>query len=273
MLWASSGATLFYTGYQGNRMKLRSAALSACLCLLASVAFASAADAQVVGQKTSSFYIRGDLGGAFSTHTKLTDTDSGAPNASLGTTSLAGDDGNSFLMEGGLGLQLNQYFRVDGTVTAMPFIHFNSTDGAQPKGNGAAESSVGLINVYLELNKVFNGLFAGSEPYIDGGLGAAYNQFDHFTYTDQSNNTTSLSSNGHFDMAWAVGAGVGFPITRDLKLDVSYRFLSLGYLETGPTEKIYNGTDLGATTQSKALLQAHTIMIGLRYTFYRLDMF
>ncbi len=244
------------------------AALSLALIVLA----APSAWAQPIGQKTSSLYVRGDIGGAFSTHTEFADTNGTATNASLGSTQLAGDSGNSLLIQAGLGLQLNSLLRFDVTVMSLPMFKFNTTNNATPKGGVTYTTINGMVNGYLELNKIFRGLFGSAEPYFDGGVGLAYNQVNHFSYTDTSGNTTVLAQNEHFDPAWAAGAGIGFPLTKDLKIDVAYRYLFLGNLESG-NSKVVNGQPAVPTTQAKANLQAHTVMIGLRYGFYAFNAF
>jgi opacity protein-like surface antigen len=259
----------FYMGYQGNPMRFRSAVWAACIGL-AAVVGATAADAQVVGQKQSSLYVRGDIGGAFSTHTEFKDTDASAPNASLGTTQLAGDSGNSVLMEGGLGLQLNPLLRFDAVGMILPFFKFRTTSNTQPQASANIVNWTGLLNGYVELNHLLHGLFGTAEPYIDAGIGFADNQTDHLQLAS-GGSTTVFDATDHFNLAWAAGGGIGFPITRDLKLDVAYRFLSLGSIETG-TNKTVNGVTSG-TTVSKADLNAHTVMLGLRYTFYNFNAF
>ena len=256
-------------GYQGNRMRFGFAVWAACIGL-ATVAGATAAGAQVVGQKQSSLYVRGDLGGAFSTHTEFKDTNAGASDASLGTTQLAGDSGNSVLFEGGLGLQLNPLLRFDVVGMSLPFFKFTTTSNTQPNASASVINWTGLLNGYVELNHLLHGLFGNSEPYVDAGIGFSELKMDHMLMTSGST-ITNLDGTDHFNIAWAAGGGVGFPITRDLKLDVAYRFLSLGSLETGTTKTV-NGVASG-TTPAKAELNAHTVMLGLRYTFYNFNAF
>lgn len=91
-------------------------------------------------------------------------------------------------------------------------------------------------------------------PFINGGVGIAFNRFrisnPAFTKTDQREQFT-----------WNVGAGVAYSITKNVVVDLAYRFADYGVLrfkkEIGP----------GAVLKVQGDNTAQEVLLGLRYHF------
>lgn len=62
-------------------------------------------------------------------------------------------------------------------------------------------------------------------PYVNAGVGVTF--FD----TDDS-----LQSENSQDLTWSAGAGIGFEISRNVFLDIGYRYMVLGTAEVGTVE-------------------------------------
>ncbi len=204
-------------------------------------------------------YVRGDVGGAIGVDTTAKSTLPG------GTGNFKGHTGNSVIFGAGIGYRINPMFRTDLTVDYMPslqFKGFNATAGSGSKGD--INSLVGLANGYFDLAGVLPGVFGPFQPYIGGGIGLARN-----VLATQALNTagvgSTLSGGEHTSFAWDATAGVGYALTQNLTLDLAYKYIDAGSMRSG-TRFVSNGA---ATTvpSLKADLQAHTVMVGLRYTF------
>lgn len=77
----------------------------------------------------------------------------------------------------------------------------------------------------------------------------------------------SSGTQSNTNMAWNVGAGVGWNINELLTLDLGYRFASLGEA----TGKTFSGDDsFGNTVRLSGKtenLHMHQVMLGLRFDF------
>ena len=127
-----------------------------------------------------------------------------------------------------------------------------------------------LFNGYVDL-----GTWSGITPYVGAGIGfsniyqkASQNWFygngnaynptwtDPFTtgtysaYWDQSRSTNSIQ------FAWAAMAGASYAFTRNVSVDVGYRYLGLGNIKTY--------SSFGGTT--KQSVRAQEVRLGVRYT-------
>ena len=229
------------------------------------------------------WYLRGDIGTGYSSVGKH----SIKATPALNDTTLrgSGDDlGGLVHVDVGVGYQVNSWLRFDVTGEYRTGGHLSSVDdyAYRPKGGTPQDgtdfyranvsSAVGLVNGYVDL-----GTWYCLTPYLGGGVGVAYNRVSGFT--DQGINVINPGQNNAFaspsgttfregnktNFAWALMAGVGYEVTRNLKLDIGYRYLNLGDATTG------SSVDRFGNTQSFKYLQkdlaSHDIRIGMRWQF------
>lgn len=179
----------------------------------------------------------------------------------------------------GVGYQFNDYLRADLTLDYETPAKFNGTmwcasaDAAQcqhsdntggyddPSMKIAAWSA--LANVYADLAD-FNGL----KPYVGAGIGVSNLRTSDvsapgFEGTDGS----KMHGASTWNFAWALMAGVSYPITDRLSADLGYRYINLGDAKTssildtdsGPSQPLhFNVKDIAA----------HEVRLGLRYTLF-----
>lgn len=181
--------------------------------------------------------------------------------------------------------QGNTAYGVACKIGAMPVYYIDPVTGAPTTtiiGSRAVNSSCSdyvntrltdahvLFNAYADL-----GTWGGLTPYIGAGAGfnyiyqkstrnwfmgnsVAYNPTwtDPYTggtynaYWDQTRSTKSIQ------FAWALMGGASFALTRNVAVDLGYRFLHLGSI-----------TSLGALTGTTTkVLKAQEVRLGLRYT-------
>ena len=227
------------------------------------------------------WYLRGDVGTGYNTIGKH----STQANPALVATTLrgSGDDlGGQVHVDVGVGYQVNSWLRFDVTGEYRTGGKLGSVDDYVYAPVGATGSSgvdfyhanvssvVGLANAYVDL-----GTWYCLTPYIGGGVGVAYNRISGFT--DQGINVsagpggfaspsgTTYANGNKTNFAWALMAGVGYEVTKNLKLDIGYRYLNLGDATTGTSVRRFGQTQDFRYVQKD--LASHDIRIGMRWVF------
>lgn len=128
--------------------------------------------------------------------------------------------------------------------------------------NGTATGSTGAFSSKIDIHTVFANVYydintgTAFTPYVGAGIGAAFiNQKVASTFTGWGGN------NGNYDttnFAWNVGAGVGYSLTKNIIIDLGYR-----YSQFGDAKKV----DKSSVRFQAKDLDAHEAIIGLRYQF------
>ncbi len=253
--------------------------------LAATASFANAADIietpiyetpEVVTKAAGGWYLRGDAGWAHMKSEGVTYYQG---------TSLTGsfeehDLGTTWMLGGGIGYEVNDYFRVDVTGNYYMDAEFNGSSATGAACNGQTilgeicdfedDSSVHvstlMANGYIDL-----GNFSGWTPYVGAGIGGAHVKWGTLIndetcvlncvgYVEQD--TTHEGVDG-WRFAWAAHAGVSYDLTHNLKLDAGYSYTSV---EGG---QMFNWDAVGGTGPQgfDGDLSIHTVRAGLRYTF------
>jgi opacity protein-like surface antigen len=214
----------------------------------------------------SSWYLRGDVGtGLNATAPQLEiapaplATPPAIPTFSRSSLSPFG------MVDVGVGYQPINWFRADATIEYRGGASLQSGAAAYPWPGRAqdavsfhadAASFVGLLNGYLA-----PGVWYGLSPFLGAGIGFADNRL-------ASVSATAPGWNGQFaggsrtSIAWAAMAGVDYDLTADLKLELSYRYLSYGTVATGGPEG-YPG--LAGPISSRNRLASNDFRLGVIY--------
>ncbi len=232
------------------------------------------------------WYLRGDVGY----------TDAIDPDFSLGGTPTGLDLGNANTFSIGAGYQVNQFFRIDGTLEQFANLGFSDrrvigcgtwnhdASALTPEipitgtCNEAQAIAVGATTVML--NGYFDlGNFAGFTPYVGAGAGAAYVRWEDYTLVGtcaitnpvdcQNSGVTSMynstnASNTGWKAAGSVMAGFAYDLTRNLKLDLGYKFTYIG--GGSAVDNIPNGA--GFSNLNYDSFQIHQVKVGLRYEIW-----
>jgi opacity protein-like surface antigen len=176
----------------------------------------------------------------------------------------------------GIGYQFNNFFRADLTgeyrasskgKTIGSYTEFCPGGRCFDVYDFDHQASVFLANIYADL-----GTWWCLTPFIGAGVGSARHHISAihdvglisdgstgFGYADKDKTTWTL--------AWAVHAGLAYSVSNNLKLELGYRFLSMGNPETG----IVNCNSAGcAGTGPRAFyslsdFQSHDFKIGMRW--------
>ncbi|MCX7340540.1 MAG: outer membrane beta-barrel protein [Hyphomicrobiales bacterium] len=222
-------------------------------------------DAPLRGTVSSAgLYLRGDIGvGAYS-RPNMSILSNGAPLVVAAPGSFAILDrslGSAAFGGVGIGYAFNNWFRLDLTGEYRADARFGAMDetvfangAAVPTGfvnqrngyNGSVSSSVFLANAYVDLGTFCQ--LGCITPFLGAGIGFANNTFSSVNDTstqfvfDPATNTfgapfgatqSFFASKSKVDLAWAVMAGLSYDVSRNVKLEVGYRYLNMGKVETG----------------------------------------
>lgn len=205
---------------------------------------------------SSGFYVRADVGGS------LGQTVSIPGQSASGITLNAGSGtiGGSVLLGAGVGYRINPMFRIDATLGYLPSAQVSVSGtglvGARSltyASSATANAWVGLVNGYFDISGLSPQSFGAFQPYVSAGFGFAninlasgsgtVNVAGLGTTPFPTSNATATN------FAWSVGAGVGYTLTPQATLDLSYK-----YLNVGSSSAIKNQT-------------LNLFALGVRYTF------
>jgi opacity protein-like surface antigen len=172
------------------------------------------------------------------------------------------DVGNSFVIQGGLGWRLNPNTRVDVTLGYRGSYELDDGDAFPSDFKADITSWALMANGYYDFSLTWG------KPYVGAGLGIAMNKIDTITNSGgalapQSFAIPGGSSSG---LAWALMAGISFPLSPTMTLDLGWRYIDLGDIESDAGTIVCTpacGTDPYSGMSGK--LRAHELMIGLRF--------
>lgn len=228
---------------------------------------------EVAVSQSSGWYLRGDVGYAFS--------DLRGANYFQGSNSSMQDFNtakldDSWTLGGGVGYQINDYLRTDATLDYLFKSDFKgSTKGdcgacgpgftptAATSRDLSSMTAISLLaNAYVDI-----GHYGAFTPYVGAGIGGTYVKWDKLNNTSCSDADSSScdesvnhKGRGSWRFTYALMAGTSIDLTCNLKADVGYRFRHIeggdmfGYAENGGP-----GYDKG--------LNLHEARVGARYNF------
>ncbi|OYR21071.1 outer membrane protein [Brucella thiophenivorans] len=153
----------------------------------------------------------------------------------------------SFLLGGGVGYQVTDYFRTDLTLDYMTRSKFTSD---RDESHMSALSL--LANAYVDL-----GNFAGVTPYVGAGIGGTRVKWADLVDTQ---NGGALPGDANWRFTYALMAGASVDLTHNLKLDAGYRYRHVnGGQMFNAKYGVGDGYDKG--------MHIHDVRVGLRYAF------
>lgn len=182
--------------------------------------------------------------------------------------------GDSVFLGGAVGYNWNNWLRFDFSAEYRAKARIDALIYSQPGGSGPVavdqyqgdlKSWVFLANAFVDL-----GTWNCFTPFVGVGIGGAYNMVTNFT--DITPNVAAFGADGsafglgrntsNWNLAWALYAGVGYKVTKNFNIDLTYRYLNYGTAKE--TVDCFGATGCNDFTFKK--LQSHDIMIGLRWT-------
>ena len=214
------------------------------------------------GSAQAQFYIRAD--GAFSKSTNAGFQDNDPTTGFLISGDAAGtvpgqfnDFGNGAAVSVGAGTRFSPSGRIDVTAAYRKYKLDQSDKFAPPTSFKADITSMAVMaNLYLELAE------GGVTPYIGGGVGMSQNKLGDVAL-DNSGIQGTIQGDTKLGFAWGAMLGFSFPLASHLAIDIAYRFMDLGDVQTKQALTIA-GTAVPYSGAS-GHLRAHEIAVGLRF--------
>jgi opacity protein-like surface antigen len=177
----------------------------------------------------SPWYLRGDIGLGWETsNLQFLQNPLNATNFALDHSSLA----NTPFLRGGIGYEANNWLRFETTAEYRFKSAINAFGQYTSGGTTFGEAYQGYLTslVFLENAYVDLGTWAYLTPFVGAGVGGAYNSV--FDLTETSSSAGSINGTGptadKWNLAWAAYAGVAYNVTNNFKVELTYRYLSLG---------------------------------------------
>lgn len=221
------------------------------------------------------WYLRGDVGVGYQTVDKYEQADT----IQYGGQFFGKTDQAAFFAGLGAGYRFNNWFRVDVTGEYRgansigvndkiynPYVAGNQTNTY--KGN--LSSMVALFNAYVDL-----GTWNCLTPYLGAGIGVAQNRITGLTdqgvvfvnepYGPVIPTLGSAGSGTKSGLAWALMAGFGYEVNKNLTLEVGYRYLNLGDAQSGLIRNAF-ASESYAPLKAKDI-ESHDFRIGMRWNF------
>ncbi|MCI0467573.1 MAG: outer membrane beta-barrel protein [Beijerinckiaceae bacterium] len=233
----------------------------------------------------SGWYVRGDIAYARESYPKVLSAFTFDPSLSPAYTFQSAPSAiNTYSVGAGFGYKFNGWFRTDlvldyraGVQSGMTGPSITCITGITNLDpltyvTGTCTSHVNadihrwdlLANAYFDL-----GTWQGFTPYIGAGAGVAWSRNKQsVTWTMGNGLPYQVSSSGfYFNLdrslgsmtyrfAWALMAGVAFPVTDHLQIDLGYRYLDLGTV---------SGISAATFAPASQKVIANEVRGGLRY--------
>lgn len=191
----------------------------------------------------SSWYVRADAGYAWGWLSGA-DAASGYPSPT--------DDslGSGFIAGVGGGIK-TRWLRADVTIDYAAPLKYSGTAVTTDDVTAKVSGWSALFNGYIDIGKWY-----GVSPYIGAGAGVGY-----MTVSDYSSTVAPPFGGGdqsQWNLNWAAMAGLGYAVTPSLVLDLGYRYLNFGDVESA-------ADGFGQMTFKN--LAAHEVRVGMRWNF------
>lgn len=168
-----------------------------------------------------------------------------------GYTGSIDDIGNSPVFDLGLGYQVNENFRTDVTLGYIGGHEISASDTAGTRYTADITAITGMVNGYIDIPTGSNMV-----PYIGVGVGASQNTLGDVARSG----STTVKGDENIEFAYQGMAGVGFMADRNWTIDLGYRYLNAGALDS---QKLTTGNAVVDDFNGKLI--DHQVMLGARY--------
>jgi len=168
---------------------------------------------------------------------------------------------DTFFVGGAIGYEWNNWLRFDVSAEYRARSRVYAFVTYPPNGideyQGYVKSWVFLGNAFVDL-----GTWNCFTPFIGAGIGGAYNSLLDFSDVNPNGGYGFGRNPSEWHLAWALYAGVAYNVSKNFKIDLTYRYLNYG--------SITDTVDCSVTCTNDSFkfgnLSSHDFMVGLRWT-------
>jgi opacity protein-like surface antigen len=162
---------------------------------------------------------------------------------------------------GAIGYEFNNWLRVDISAEYRGRARLYAFGDYPPNGldiyEGYLKSYIFLANAFVDL-----GTWECFTPFVGVGIGGAYNNLVDFTDFNPNGGYGFGRNPSEWNLAWAVYAGVAYNVTKNLKIELAYRYLNYGEI----TDTVDCSVNCEPDSFRFSKLHSHDFMLGLRWT-------
>jgi opacity protein-like surface antigen len=212
-------------------------------------------------------YIRVEAGMGIHTKQVFIDRNPDAENCSLCNSNFPVTIDDSAILGANVGTRFTENLRADigiDYLTSSTLKGYNSLE-LPSSGSAKLDSFVALLNGYVDFPELPGGLVGPFVPYVTVGLGLAHHDLGRLAGAAPGG-AFSISGANRTNFAYAMGAGLSYPLSPLLTADVQYRYLDLGSLNTG-TALTEGGPPVQVTAAKTGSIAVHAVTIGIRFGF------
>jgi opacity protein-like surface antigen len=160
----------------------------------------------------------------------------------------------------GVGYHFSDYFRVDANIGYIPGFS-QSVAVASPAvtatGSVDNHSWTAMLNGYVDL-----GTYVGITPYLSAGIGVIQSNYElNANHLAGGVATAYAADETKYSMAYSVGAGVAYNVSKNVALDIGYQYINAPDAET-ISIRDYNSFPV------KEGQDYHQVKVGLRYDLW-----
>ena len=188
------------------------------------------------------------------------------------------DIGDAAFIGGGIGFQWNSWLRFDATAeyrSKAKLKVIGSYTEFCPNGrcfdvyDANHSAAVLMANAYIDL-----GTWMCLTPFVGVGAGYARHAFTGFTDVGFiSDGTTGFGHAANNDFAewkfaWALHAGLAYNVTNNFKMELAYRYLNFGNVNTSIIDCANQGCSVGGGPRAFYTLRemdSHDLKFGMRW--------
>jgi len=121
----------------------------------------------------------------------------------------------------------------------------------------SVNSNTLMFNLYYDIAN-----YRGFVPYVGAGLGIAFHDVENVIFSNAGPlGNNPLFGNEDTDLAWSVMAGVSKQVTPNMSIDVGYRYIDMGSIDSSGLD---NTGFLNPPLEIDNIT-AHELKVGLRY--------
>ncbi len=225
---------------------------------------------QPVEEFAEGWYLRGDIG--MSTQSVRSLSNPNYANFDSVTNVNKGFDSAPFF-GAGVGYTFNSWFRADATAEYRGKANFHGFDQgyssfiggfADDRYTASKSELTFLLNGYVDL-----GTWNCITPFVGAGIGLSRN-----TISDFGDISTRFSSDvfggsaSKWSFAWALYAGLAYQVTKNVTIELAYRYIDLGNATSGPLLGYDNSPN---TAYEFNHLTSHDLKLGVRFNLNALE--
>ena len=161
----------------------------------------------------------------------------------------------------GIGYDWNNWLRVEATGEYRSRTRVYAFGSYPPGGldtyEGYLKNYVFLANAFVDL-----GTWDCFTPFVGAGIGAAYLNLADFTDVNPNGGFGFGRNPSKWNLAWALYAGMTYNVSKNFKIDLTYRYLNFGSI----TDTVDCNGGCFPDSFKFDKLYSHDFMLGLRFT-------